>query len=40
MLQALGNLYVPVLSQTSVYLLMAVVLLVRPAGLFGKEEHA
>lgn len=39
MLQALGNLYVPVLSQTSVYLLMAVVLLVRPAGLFGKEEH-
>ncbi|HCA84537.1 MAG TPA: branched-chain amino acid ABC transporter permease [Streptomyces sp.] len=40
MLQALGNLYVPVLSQTSVYLLMAVVLLVRPAGLFGKEEQA
>ncbi|MGI5193588.1 branched-chain amino acid ABC transporter permease [Streptomyces sp. CA-288835] len=40
MLQALGNLYVPVLSQTSVYLLMAVILLVRPAGLFGKEEHA
>lgn len=39
MLQALGNLYVPVLSQTSVYLLMAVVLLVRPTGLFGKEEH-
>ncbi|WP_406729321.1 branched-chain amino acid ABC transporter permease [Streptomyces sp. GD-15H] len=40
MLQALGNLYVPVLSQTSVYLLMAVVLLVRPAGLFGTEEQA
>ncbi|MGW7410112.1 branched-chain amino acid ABC transporter permease [Streptomyces sp. NPDC054833] len=40
MLQALGNLYVPVLSQTSVFLLMAVVLLIRPAGLFGKEEHA
>lgn len=40
MLQALGNLYVPVLSQTSVFVLMAVVLLVRPAGLFGKEEHA
>jgi branched-chain amino acid transport system permease protein len=40
LLQALGNYYVPVLSQTSVYLLMAVVLLVRPAGLFGKEEHA
>lgn len=40
MLQAIGDLYVPVLSQTSVYLLMAVVLLVRPAGLFGKEEHS
>ncbi|GAA3791369.1 branched-chain amino acid ABC transporter permease [Streptomyces chiangmaiensis] len=40
MLQALGNLYIPVLSQTSVFLLMAVVLLIRPAGLFGKEEHA
>ncbi|MCF3131165.1 ATP-binding cassette domain-containing protein [Streptomyces olivochromogenes] len=40
MLQALGNLYVPVLSQTSVFLLMAVVLLARPAGLFGKEGQA
>ncbi|MFD1660674.1 branched-chain amino acid ABC transporter permease [Streptomyces caeni] len=40
MLQSLAALYVPVLSQTSVFLLMAVVLLVRPAGLFGKEEHA
>jgi branched-chain amino acid transport system permease protein len=40
MLQALADLYTPALSQTSVYLLMAVVLLVRPAGLFGKEEHA
>jgi branched-subunit amino acid ABC-type transport system permease component len=38
MLQALGNLYVPALSQTLVYLLMAVVLLWRPAGLFGREE--
>ncbi|MFF8941768.1 branched-chain amino acid ABC transporter permease [Streptomyces sp. NPDC014864] len=40
MLQSLGSLYLPVLSQTSVFLLMAVVLLIRPAGLFGKEEHA
>jgi len=39
MLQALGNLYLPVLSQTSTFVLMAVVLLLRPAGLFGKEEH-
>lgn len=40
MVQALGNLYVPALSQTLVFILMAVVLLVRPAGLFGTEEHA
>lgn len=40
MLQALGNFYVPDLSQTTVFILMAVVLLVRPAGLFGKEETA
>ncbi|MCF6522626.1 branched-chain amino acid ABC transporter permease [Streptomyces sp. JJ36] len=40
MLQALGSLYLPTLSQTLVFLLMAVVLLVRPAGLFGKEETA
>ena len=38
MLQALGNLYVPALSQTLVFILMALVLLVRPAGLFGREE--
>jgi len=38
MLQALGNLYVPALSQTLVFVLMAVVLLWRPAGLFGREE--
>ena len=40
MLQSLSSLYVPALAQTSVYLLMALVLLIRPAGLFGKEEHA
>lgn len=38
MLQAVGNYYVPALSQISVFLLMAVVLLLRPAGLFGREE--
>jgi len=37
-LQALGNLYVPALSQTLVFILMAAVLLWRPAGLFGREE--
>lgn len=38
MVAALGNLYVPALSSTLVFLLMAVVLLWRPAGLFGAEE--
>jgi branched-chain amino acid transport system permease protein len=38
LLQALANLYVPTLAQTLVFLLMAVVLLWRPAGLFGREE--
>ncbi|MCG5216801.1 branched-chain amino acid ABC transporter permease [Streptosporangium sp. KLBMP 9127] len=35
---SLGNLYVPALSQTLVFILMAAVLLWRPAGLFGREE--
>ncbi|MGI5226567.1 branched-chain amino acid ABC transporter permease [Actinoallomurus sp. CA-142502] len=35
---ALGNYYVPSLSQTLVFVLMAAVLLWRPAGLFGREE--
>ncbi|MER5466600.1 branched-chain amino acid ABC transporter permease [Streptomyces sp. NPDC002668] len=38
--QAVGNLYVPALSQVSVFALMAVVIMMRPVGLFGKEEHA
>jgi branched-chain amino acid transport system permease protein len=37
-LQAVANLYVPTLTQTLVYVLMAAVLLWRPAGLFGREE--
>jgi branched-chain amino acid transport system permease protein len=40
MLEALGNLYAPAVSQLLVFVLMAVVLLVRPAGLFGREEAA
>jgi branched-chain amino acid transport system permease protein len=35
---ALCNLYLPALSQTLVFLLMAAVLLWRPAGLLGREE--
>jgi branched-chain amino acid transport system permease protein len=38
LVSALGNLYVPALSQTLVFILMAVVLLWRPAGLFGRED--
>ncbi|WP_433462980.1 branched-chain amino acid ABC transporter permease [Spirillospora sp. CA-128828] len=38
LVSALGNYYVPSLSQTLVFILMAVVLLWRPAGLFGREE--
>jgi branched-chain amino acid transport system permease protein len=38
MVEALGKLYLPALSQTLVFVLMAVVLLWRPAGLFGREE--
>lgn len=35
---ALANLYVPALTQTLVFILMAAVLLWRPAGLLGREE--
>jgi branched-chain amino acid transport system permease protein len=37
-LTALTDFYVPLLSQTLVFVLMVVVLLWRPAGLFGREE--
>lgn len=37
-LQAVGNFYVPALSQTLVFILMALVLLWRPQGLFGRAE--
>jgi len=39
-IQQLGNVYVPLLSQVLVFIIMALVLLVRPAGLFGREEAA
>ncbi|GAA0585884.1 branched-chain amino acid ABC transporter permease [Actinomadura welshii] len=38
LVSALGYYYVPSLSQTLVFILMAAVLLWRPAGLFGREE--
>jgi branched-chain amino acid transport system permease protein len=38
MLSAAGNFYVPAFSQSLVFVVMALVLLLRPAGLFGREE--
>lgn len=38
MLTAVGNYYVPALSNSLVFVLMALVLLLRPAGLFGTDE--
>lgn len=39
-IQSLGNVYASSVSQVLVFIVMAVVLLIRPAGLFGREEHA
>jgi branched-chain amino acid transport system permease protein len=40
LLQAWSEAYAPpLLAQTLIFLVMALVLLVRPAGLFGREEH-
>jgi branched-chain amino acid transport system permease protein len=38
MLTAVANFYASALSQSLVFVLMALVLLLRPAGLFGREE--
>lgn len=38
MVTAVGNLYVPAFSNSLVFVFMALVLLLRPAGLFGREE--
>jgi branched-chain amino acid transport system permease protein len=38
MITAVGSRYVPAFSQSLVFVLMALVLLLRPAGLFGREE--
>jgi branched-chain amino acid transport system permease protein len=40
LLEAFGQAYAPSLSQILIFVLMAVVVLLRPAGLFGKEERA
>lgn len=38
LLTAVGNYYFPAMSQSLVFILMALVLLLRPAGLFGRDE--
>jgi branched-chain amino acid transport system permease protein len=40
LLEAYGQAYAPSLSQILIFVLMAVVVLLRPAGLFGREERA
>jgi branched-chain amino acid transport system permease protein len=40
LLEAFGQAYAPSLSQILIFVLMAVVVLLRPAGLFGREERA
>jgi branched-chain amino acid transport system permease protein len=40
LVEAFGQAYFPTLSQIAIFVLMALVILVRPAGLFGREENA
>jgi branched-chain amino acid transport system permease protein len=40
LVEAFGQAYAPSFAQILIFVLMAVVVLVRPAGLFGREEAA
>ncbi len=40
LVEAYGQAYAPALAQVLIFVLMALVILVRPAGLFGREEVA
>jgi branched-chain amino acid transport system permease protein len=40
LVEAYGQAYLPALAQVLIFVLMAAVILVRPAGLFGREEAA
>lgn len=40
LVESFGQAYAPALSQIVIFVLMAVVILLRPAGLFGREENA
>jgi branched-subunit amino acid ABC-type transport system permease component len=38
--RSFGSVALPLLTEVLVFLIMAVVLVFRPNGLFGKPEHA
>jgi branched-chain amino acid transport system permease protein len=40
LVEAFGQAYQPAFAQIIIFVLMAVVVLLRPAGLFGREERA
>ncbi len=40
LVEAFGQAYAPTFAQIAIFVLMAVVVLLRPAGLFGREEAA
>jgi branched-chain amino acid transport system permease protein len=40
LVEAFGQAYAPTFAQIAIFILMALVVLVRPAGLFGREEAA
>jgi branched-chain amino acid transport system permease protein len=40
LVEAFGQAYAPAFAQIAIFVLMAVVVLLRPAGLFGREEAA
>lgn len=40
LVEAFGQAYAPALSQIVIFVLMAAVILIRPSGLFGREENS
>jgi branched-chain amino acid transport system permease protein len=40
LVEAFGQAYAPTFAQILIFVLMALIILVRPAGLFGREEAA
>jgi branched-chain amino acid transport system permease protein len=40
LVEAFGQAYAPTFAQILIFVLMALIILVRPAGLFGRKESA